>query len=121
MERSLRKTLSDSHIAAVAIAVLIVWSIDWASKVLFSLLVLGFVFSGSVVMNGLMWWHDGIIPVGSRDMFFDRSLSIMTLEYLFWTVITYGAAWIVSRCVYVVGPLRTLSTYGAKAARRDYV
>src|SRR5712675_1937844 len=69
-----RGVLTDSHIAAVAIVVLLVWSIDSFGKALYGLLVLAFVFSDSVVTIGLMWWHDGILTIGSREMFFDRSL-----------------------------------------------
>ena len=54
-------------------------------------------------------------------MFFDPSLFVMTMKYFFWTVSSFGAAWIVSRCVYGVGPLRTLSTYRTRVARTDYV
>jgi hypothetical protein len=121
VRRTLREILADSHISAVAIAVLLVWSIDSGFKTIMSLLVLAFEFSVSMVMIGSTWWHDGIISFGSPDMLFDRSLFVMTMEYFFWTVISFGAAWIVSRCVYSVGPLRTLSTYRARVARRDYV
>jgi hypothetical protein len=118
---TLREVLADSHIAAVAVAVLLVWSIDWGSKALLNLLVLAFEFSDSLLTIASMWWHGGIIPFGSRDMFFDQTLLVTTMKYLFWTVISVGAAWIMSRCVYGVGPLRTLITSRARVARRDYV
>jgi hypothetical protein len=101
--------------------VLLVWSIDSVSKALLGLLVLAFEFSDSVVAIGSMWWHDGIFPFGSREMFFDRSLFVMVMEYLFWTVISFGAAWVVSRWVYGEGPLCSLSKCRARVTRRDYV
>jgi hypothetical protein len=118
---TLREVLADSHIAAVAVAVLLVWSIDWGSKALLSLLVLAFEISDSVLTIASMWWHDGVISFGSRDMFFDQTLLVTAMKYLFWTVISVGAAWIMSRCVYGVGPLRTLITSRARVARRDHV
>ncbi|MGA7794188.1 MAG: hypothetical protein WCA19_14225 [Candidatus Acidiferrales bacterium] len=121
MRPTFREVLAYSHIAAIAIAVLLVWSIDSGVKAVLSLLVLAFEFSDSVVTAGLMWWQNGINLMRSRDMFFDPSLFVMTMKYFFWTVSSFGAAWIVSRCVYGVGPLRTLSTYRTRVARTDYV
>jgi len=118
---TLREVLADSHIAAVAVAMFLVWSIDWGSKALLSLLVFAFEISDSVLTIALMWWHGGTISFGSRDMFFDQTLLVTTMQCLFWTVICVGAAWIISRWVYGVGPLRTLITSRARVARRDYV
>lgn len=83
MRPTFREVLVDSHIAAVAIAVLLVWSIDSGVKALVSLLILAFEFSDGVVTIGLMWWHGGIISGSSRDMFFDPSLFVMTMKYFF--------------------------------------
>jgi hypothetical protein len=116
-----RQVLADSHIAAVASAVLLVWSTESGFKVLLNLLALAFEFADSVVTMGATWWHGGIISFGSPDMFFDRSLFVITLNYLFWTVSSLGAAWIVSRRVYSVGPFHILTTYGVRVARRDNV
>jgi hypothetical protein len=121
LKPTFRGILKDYHVAAISILVLLLWSIDSGGKALVSLLVLASGFSDSVVTVGAMWWHGGIVSFGSPDVFFDRSLFVMTLNDLFWTVTSFGAAWIVSRCVYGVGPFRTLSAYRARVARRDYV
>ena len=118
MWRTLGKILTDSHISAVAIAVLLVWSITYGSLALSYLLVLAGEFLFSLVSDVSTWWRNGLMP-SSGD--FDRVLFVMALEYLFRSLVVFGAAWIVSRCVYGAGPLRSLSQHRASVARRDYV
>lgn len=120
MRRNLNKILTDSHISAVAVAVLLLWSITYGSLALSYLLVLAGEFLFSLASDVSTWWRGGLIP-SSGEMLFDRMLFVMALEYLFRTLVVFGAAWIVSRCVYGAGPLRSLSQHRARVARRDYV
>ena len=120
MRNNLGKILIDSHISAVAIAVLLAWSITYGSLALSYLLVLAGEFLFSLVSDVSTWWRDGLMP-SSGEMLFDRVLFVRALEYLFRTLVVFGAAWIVSRCVYGAGALHSLSQHRARVARRDYV
>jgi len=120
VRNNLGKILIDSHISAVAIAVLLAWSITYGSLALSYLLVLAGEFLFSLVSDVSTWWRDGLMP-SSGEMLFDRVLFVRALEYLFRTLVVFGAAWIVSRCVYGAGPLHSLSQHRARVARRDYV
>jgi hypothetical protein len=120
VRRNLGKILTDSHISAVAIAVLLLWSISYGSLALSYLLVLAGEFLFSLASDVSTWWRDGLMPP-SGGMLFDRGLFVMALEYLFRTLGVFGATWIVSRFIYGAGPLRSLSQHRARVARRDYV
>jgi hypothetical protein len=119
VRRNLGEIITDSHISAVAIAVLLVWFITYGWLALSYLLVMAGEFFFSLVSDVSTWWRDGLMP-SSGDMLFDRVLFARALEYLFRTLVVFGAAWIVSRCVYGAGPLRSLSQH-LRVARRDHV
>jgi hypothetical protein len=119
VKSTFRGVLTDSHIAAVAIVVLLVSSITYGWLALSYLLVLAGVFLFSLASEVSTWWRDCLML--SSGTLFDREFFVMALEYLFRSLVVFGAAWIVSRCVYGAGPLSSLSQYRARVARRDYV
>jgi len=111
---TLREALADSHIAAVAIAVLLVWSLDSGVRALWPPLVRGAEFLVVVVaIRG--------IPYGSGNFTLgDWIMLVPTLAYLFSAIITLGAAWSVSHWVYGTGPLCGLSKSRTSLARRTH-
>lgn len=115
MRPSLREILADTHIAAVAIAVLLLWTLDGTFRALWGPLssVAGFLFT-SVAILDIPYFS----PVLSRA---DRLLVFTTLMYLSSAVISFSTAWLLSRWVFGVAPLRSLSAYRAKLTRRSHV
>lgn len=112
---SLREILADSHISAVAIAVLLVWSLDAVFRALWGPLsrAASFLFTAVAILD---------IPYFSRTpTLADRAMLITTFSYLFSAFINIAAAWVLSRWVYGVGPLRSLSKYRTKLPRRNHV
>ena len=100
MNPSLRKILADSHVSAVAIAVLLFRSLDSAIWILW----------GPLSMAILTF------PNFPRT---DRFTSFITISYLFNSLVYLAAAWLLSRWVYGKGPLRSLSQYRTILTRRN--
>jgi len=113
VERSLRKVLADSHIAAITIAVLLTWSLQWILSALWS----PFVLAADIVIDAI-----GIlgIPFGvGHFSFADRLTLIASLSYCLYALTAVAASWLISNWVYGMTPFRTLRAYHAKFARRD--
>jgi len=110
---SLRQVLADSHISAVAIAVLLLWSLDAGFRALWGPLfrAVGLLFTGVAIM-GIPYFSFGIA---------DRLNLITTFSYVFGGITRLAAAWLLSRWVYGVGPLRSLGAYRSRLARRNHV
>lgn len=102
MNPSLRRVLADSHVSAVAIAVLLFRSLDSAIWVLWGPISLA------------------ILTVPNFPHMDHFSLFI-TISYLFNSLVYLVAAGLVSRWVYGMGPLRSLSKYRNILARRNHV
>jgi hypothetical protein len=112
---SLREILADSHVSAVAIAVLLFRSLDYAFWALWDLLsrAAGFLFKAVAILD---------IPYFSRTITTADSFTLfITFSYLFNSLVCLAAAGLLSRWVYGVGPLLSLSKYGTRLARRDHV
>ena len=115
MKPSLREVLADSHIAAVAIAVLLFWSLDEVFWALWDPLcrVAAFLFTAIAILD---------IPYYSPGLSYkDRLTLVSTFLYLYSAVISLSAAWLLSHWVYGVGPFRCLSAYRSRLPRRNYV
>jgi hypothetical protein len=112
---SLRETLADTHIAAVTIAVLLAWTLDGAFRALWGPLssVAGFLFTGVAVLD-IPYVPPGLSRAG-------RLIVVTTFLYLSGAIISLSAAWLLSRWVFGVGPLRSLSRYRARLTRRNHV
>src|ERR1700726_117456 len=111
--KSFAQILAESHISAVAIAVLLVWSFDWGFRALWSLFVPAADFLVTAVEIR------GIPYVSSTSI--GRITWTLTLLYFVNTSMSLLAAWFLSCWVYGVGPLRCLSKYRPRRARRIHV
>ena len=111
MKPSLREVLADSHVAAVAIVVLLLWSMDSAYRALWepSYSALSYLITAMLILD---------IPYISPVM--NHPMWLMTFAYLYGAITCLFAAWLLSRWVYGVGPLRSLSKYHGKIRRRKH-
>jgi hypothetical protein len=112
---SLREILADSHVAAVAIVVLLFRSLDYAFWALWSPFsrAASFLFTAVAILD---------IPYFSRTLTIsDRFMLFTTFAYLFYSFVCLAAAGLLSRWVYGMGPFRSLSNYRTKLARRNHV
>ena len=114
MKPTLREILAHSHIAAVAIAVLLIWSLDWGFRALWNplLRVAGFLFN-LIAIFGIPYSSPGVNIA-------DRLILINTFSYLFAALTSLAAARLLSHWVYGVGPLHSLSAYRTRITRRNY-
>jgi hypothetical protein len=115
VKTSFREILADSHISAVAIAVLLLWSLELAANALWGPLSVAarFLFTAVAILD---------IPYHSPTLTrVDRLMWIATGFYLFKASMSLAAGWLLSRWVYGVGPLRSVSKYRANLARRNHV
>ena len=107
----LRKNLADSHVPAVAIAVLLFWSLDSALWALWSRV--------SFALNLLVLARP-VISIGdlSRALFAsDRVTIFVTFLYLFNSLVYLAAAWILSIWAHGTGPLCSLTKYRTRLTR----
>jgi len=112
---SLKESLADYHVSAVAIAVLLYWSLYWGFTALWSPLAraASFLFTAVAILD---------IPYGSFTFTSaDRSMLTTTLAFLFNAFVCLAAAWLLSRWVYGTGPLRSLSKCRTKLTGRNHV
>ena len=115
MKHSLREILAESHVAAVAIAVLLYWSLYWGFIALWSPLTraANFLFTAIAIRD---------IPYFSPTFTIaDRYELSTTIAFLFNAFVCLAAAWLLSRWVDGTGPLRSLSKSGKRLARRNHV
>ena len=114
MKPSLRQILADYHVSAVAIAVLLYWSLYWGFSALWSPLAR----SANFLITAV-----AIVGIPSGSFAFtgaDRLMLTTTLIFLFNAFVCLAAAWLLSRWVYRTGPLRSLSKCGTKLVRRNH-
>jgi hypothetical protein len=103
-QRPLRQVLADSHVAAVAIALLLLWALDAAFR---GILDPVFLLTGILIRD--------IPALGSPPV----RLTLITNGYLLnIAIVSIAAAWLLSRWVYGMGPLRSLSVCCSNLARR---
>jgi hypothetical protein len=105
LRSSLREVLAHSHVGAVTIAVLLLFTVDNGFRAIWEPLyrIIHFSFTAIAMLD--------IPEISSRLDPMDRYLLIMTVTYLCYAVIPFAAAYLISRWVYGVGPLRALSLY----------
>lgn len=110
--RSLRKSLADSHVSAVAIAVLLFWSIEMGLRSLWGPLyrTASFLFTAVAILD---------IPYVAWDATHVRYVLFTSLWYFFYALVSFCSAWHLSLWVYGTGPLRSLSECRTRLARRD--
>jgi hypothetical protein len=108
----LRKVLADSHIAAVAIVVLLAWSLEW----MFDAVWTPFFRVSDWVINAI-----AILGIPSGSGVFgsvNRSTLFVSLVFLCSAATAVAAASILSRWVYGGTTMNTLREYHARIARR---
>lgn len=110
MRNSLRRTLVDSHISIVAIAVLIVWSLNSFARALDRLWLPATDYLATVIAT--LSFPDS--PYSFRD---GVSLSL-TLWYAFEAIGAGVTAWLLSRWAFGLGPLRALGGYRTRLPLR---
>ena len=115
MKRSLRQILDDSHIAAVTIAVLLMWFLDGAFRALWIPVsrAIGFLFTAVAIFD---------IPYFSPTFTLADRLTLATASaYLYGAVVSFSAAWLLSRWIYGTGPIRILTRYRKDPIGRSHV
>ena len=113
MKPSLKEILADYHVSAVAIAVLLYWSLYWGFTALWSPLAraASFLFTAVAILDIPSFTFTGA----------DRLMLTTTLAFLFDAFVCLAAAWLLSRWVYGTGPLRSLSKCRTKLTGRNHV
>ena len=113
MRPSLRAMLAESHTATVAIALLVLWSLDGLFQALWPLLwrVGSYLFTAVAIFD---------IPYLSPTLSFtDRAMLVIAAAYLYMAIACFSAAWLLSHWVFGVGPFRHLVIYGSKLSGRQ--
>lgn len=106
MKSSLRDALAESHVSAVAVALLLLFSFGSLFRVLESLFfrIAGSALVAAVVMLGP--------PYPTRALAtHNRLVLIGGISPLLFAVFSLAAAWLLSRWVYRAGPFRSLARY----------
>jgi hypothetical protein len=100
---SLRQILADSHVAAVTITVLLLATIDSTFQALWGHIshAMEFLLTAIAIFD---------IPYFSPTLtVVDRLMLISSCSYLYLSVVSFSAAWLLSNWVYGVGPFRSLA------------
>jgi hypothetical protein len=102
---SLRATLVESHVAAVAISIFLLWSLDWAFSALWAVLVptAEFVLT-AIAIRGVPYWSGAENWVALLE----------TSSYLSGAIASWSAAWLLSRWAFGVSPLKCLRIYRSR-------
>ena len=112
VKRPLRRVLADSHVAAVAIALLLLWALNGAFWTLWDPVYR----VGRFLFTAIAIWD---LPYFStKPTAIDRLMLISTFYFLYSALASLLAAWLLSRWVYGVGPLRSLAVCRSKLIRR---
>jgi hypothetical protein len=110
---TLREILAESHISAVTIAVLLLWSFDSAFRAIAA--TWGPFFRVAEYLATAVAIRD--IPSLGPFIPEDRIILFVTFSYLFSGFVSLVSAWLLARWVYGDGPLRSLSRYRRIAGR----
>jgi hypothetical protein len=114
VKRPLRRVLADSHVAAVAIALLLLWALNGAFWTLWDPVYR----MGRFLFTAIAIWD---IPYFSiKPTAIDRLMLISTFYFLYSALVSLLAAWLLSRWVYGVGPLRSLAVCRSKLIGRKH-
>lgn len=107
----LREALTESHIAAVAVAVLLFWSLS---------LVLWGLWAPLYRVGGFLLMAVAILHI-PYDSFTgaDRDMLLTTCLYFLYALAYLIAAWVLSRWVYELGPVASLKQIRTELTRRD--
>jgi hypothetical protein len=112
---TLREVLANSHIAAVAIVVLLVWSVSSGVPAVGRPLLAVVSYFGQMVA---IHYNPSVYDVGDLSVFYWFS-QISTITDFLEAVILFTAAWALSRWAYKMGMCRSLIECRARLARRN--
>jgi hypothetical protein len=115
MKRSLREVLGDSRVAAVAIAVFLLWGFDAAFRGLWEPVYRLGVFLFTAIAIWGVPYHSSTLTIA------DRLNLIVTFYLLYSAIFCFAAAWGLSRWVYGQGPFRSLVVSSQELMGRKYV
>jgi hypothetical protein len=102
-KRSLRQVLKDSHVAFVAIALLLLWSLgDLFHGLWDPVSRLGGFFLFAIAIRDIPYFSFTLTTA-------DRLRLIISGYFLYGAVASFSAAWLLSRWVYGMSPVRTLT------------
>ncbi len=113
MNRSLRDVLAESHIAAVAIAILVFWALVAAIRGILPLIVhaVAYLFTAVAILD---------VPSFSVGLY-ERILVLKMCYGLFGASVTFAVAWLLSIWTYRVAPFQALSNCRSGLLRRNDV
>lgn len=113
--KSARETLVAAHISAVAVAVLVFLSLEFAVRALAQPLpsAVGFL-ATAIAVRGMPY-------ISHRISLANQFMLIPALLDLFWAAVNLAAAWLLSRWAHGASPLAYLKRYGPLLARRKHV
>jgi hypothetical protein len=115
LKPSLRTVLADSHVSDIAIAALLLRSLDSAFRVLWPPIAHSatFLFTAIAILD---------VPYFSRTLGTVGRLQIMEMsKNLISGLIAFASAWLLSRWMYSVGPIRSLSQCCNSLRRSSHV
>ncbi|MGB9070491.1 MAG: hypothetical protein WCC21_18125 [Candidatus Acidiferrales bacterium] len=114
MKRPWADILSESHVAAVAIALLLACSLEAAFTAVWGPLahLLGYLMTAAAILD-IPYFPRTLTPA-------DRLESLVAAADLFYAFVYLVAACLVSGCVYGTGPLPVLSQYRTTLPGRDH-
>jgi hypothetical protein len=115
MQSSLRRVLADSHIAAVTIAVLVMWALVGTFRGLWAPAYR----LGAFVLTAIAIWDIPYIP--PKPTLADNLMLISAGYYLYSALVCLLGAQLLSHWVYDMGPLQSLTAYGSKLIGRKNV
>lgn len=111
---SLREILADSYVAAVAIAMLLIWFVDLLFEALWGPISL----AGNLFFTAVAIFD---IPYISQTKTHSNFLLLFnTVTSLLFSLANVSAAWLLSRWVYGVGPLSSLKNIHARLTGSDH-
>jgi hypothetical protein len=108
VNRSLRQVLADSQVAALSIAVLLLWSLDATFQGLWDP---AYRVAAFLVTSIAIWG----VPYHSLQLTAAERFSLLSTFYFLYSAIgSLSAAWLLSQWVYGVDPFRSLAICGSK-------
>lgn len=120
MQPSRRQILIDSHVGAIAIAILLFSSLSAAFMALWEPANVALYFLASEAA-GKPHFADLDLDFATRHILSDELANLpVTLSILVSALACILAAWLLSRWTYGIGPLRALGSYRDKLSRKTY-
>jgi len=113
VKTSFRQALAASHVSAVTIAVLLIWSLNSFLDAVWdpTLEAVSYLATALAILG---------IPAPPLFTFARRTMLITSVFFVLDAVFSFAAAWLLARWVYAAGPLSTLKSYRERLARSSH-